>query len=97
MSTHFRDAPPAERRARIDAFCALSSAASRHIDLRYAAAGTPPGSPERVAAADARTSLDDRRIARSLTLPGVEPRHLTSLGLIRSDVFEALGLGSRAR
>jgi hypothetical protein len=51
---------------RIRAFCAMSTAASRHIDARYAAAGTEPGSAAAVHAADLRTSLDDRRAAHSL-------------------------------
>lgn len=62
------------------AFTALSTAASRRIDARYAAAGQPPGSPARVRAADLLTELDDRRAAHTLAC-GYPPEALQANGL----------------
>lgn len=67
---------------RIDAFIRLSSAASRHIDLRYAAAGKPPGHPGRVAAADQHTSLVDARAAHCLACWDVTPDDIADSGIL---------------
>jgi hypothetical protein len=57
--------------SRIQAFTALSSAASRYVDARHAAAGAAPGSPAAVAVADLHTTLVDRRTAHTLAVEGV--------------------------
>ncbi|MBC8094121.1 MAG: hypothetical protein H7Y15_19750 [Pseudonocardia sp.] len=62
---------------RITAFCAVSTAATRYSDARYAATGTEPGSPAWVHANDLRTTLDDRRVAHLLLMqdPSQPPGH----------------------
>jgi hypothetical protein len=67
---------------RICAFTSLSTAGSRWIDARYAAAGAPPGSPAKVHAADLQTALDDRRAAHTIAL-GYRPDQLQPNGLRR--------------
>jgi hypothetical protein len=51
---------------RVDAYCALSTAASVFLEARRRASGHDAGSPARVALADLDTSLADRRAAHTL-------------------------------
>lgn len=62
----------------IDAFCALSTAASRYTDARYAAAGQPPGSPAQLRRAELLTDLADRRVAHTIARAGHDGRHYTT-------------------
>lgn len=58
---------------RIHWFCLLSSAASRHSQMRPAAHRGGPGSPAAVAYADSYATLADLRTAHTLAIGDVTP------------------------
>ena len=70
---------------RINAFCAMSTAASRRSEARRAAAGTSPGSPARVRAADLYTSLVDWRCAHTLSFTDVTVDDVSPQGILTMD------------
>lgn len=77
-------------------YAELCSAVSRSLDLARVAVQSEPGDSAAVADADARTALDDWRIAHSLTLPGVGPEDLDRYGLLTNEAMNRIGLDGRS-
>ena len=69
---------------RISAYCALSSAVSRHIDLRTAAHGRP-GSPAAVAYADGYATLADLRTAHTLACGAAPDDVNPTIGILTAE------------
>lgn len=71
---------------RIEWYCRLSSAASRHSDLRQAAHIGGPGSPAAVAYADGYATLADLRTAHTLACGGVTPDDVNpTIGILTAE------------
>jgi len=71
---------------RTRAYCAMSTLASRMSDARPRARRTQPGSPERVACAELRTSMNDQRAAFCIAVDHGETSRMDRNGFVRKNL-----------